>query len=424
MALTVINEPSFGGRLGTAVGSGLGGLLENLVQSKAQQVQQNQRALGYEKGFGLNPEQAKVLSSLPDDFQQVALKSLIEQQQAAQFNRTINPEQYGEPFSALSQGLSTQPQQPSLDQAMRSFQGGEPQNAIEMALQKGLPKIVQQEQQLGKAAQLPAERPMVPPQPQNQSIEDVFKNRPLTPQLAGKAAELELKKQQHAEKLAAAKEERVEKRENILRKDLNDISKHAERARQDINALHQIKAANDSGTLIQGQKRKLLEQFGLQDYFTNTSTQYVAKNIERMVTGATEAFGTGRLTNFLAESYSKALPRLINTKEGMDLLIKNLILEKKADISLNDEIRKLKSESREGGKPLPFDIEDQARDRIQPKIETYARESLANIEKAIGGGSKNSFESLPKAADYSGKTITDTKTGTKYKSNGSKWVKV
>src|SRR6266404_6359709 len=152
--------------------------------------------------------------------------------------------------------------------------------------------------------------------------------------LLNSAEDRALKEEQHRQKQEDKRSERVEKRENTLRRELEGISKKAERAEQDIHSLQQIKAANDTGTLIQGPKRKLLEKFDLQDYFTNTTTQYVAKNIERMVTGAGQAFGTGRLTNFLAEAYAKGLPRLVNTKEGMDLIIKNVTLEKKADIAL------------------------------------------------------------------------------------------
>lgn len=37
---------------------------------------------------------------------------------------------------------------------------------------------------------------------------------------------------------------------------------------------------------------------------------------------------------------------------------------------------------------------------------------------------KKAFESLPKPAEFSGKTILDTKTGSKFRSNGTKWTKV
>lgn len=236
-------------------------------------------------------------------------------------------------------------------------------------------------------------------------------------------------------KRSERKEERIEKRETTLRKELESISKRAERAHQDIHLLKQIKAANDTGTLIQGPKRRLLEDlskkygYNFQDYFTNPTTENAAKLIERMQTGAGTAFGTGRLTNFIAEAYGKSLPRLANSQEGMDVIIKNLILEDKGHIAFNDEIRKIKAEYRSANEILPADIEDMARERVQPKLDTYAEEALKNIDiavsrqEALSSGKIKKFSETPNANKFPDGAIgTNKKTGQKLIVKDGKWV--
>lgn len=385
--------------------------LEGLLQNKMSKMQQRQQATNQAKAFeaaGIPSEQASLLAMADPQTQQLILKNYLQAAEGSGLNQ------------ALAQLSGEQaPQQPM--QQMTGSMQGQPQDMIMRNLMQGFGQQQRPQQSQQGVSAIPGSQ--VQPQSQGNSLADILQRPRLNPQHRLKVEELKQKQVQHEEKLKQAHSDRLEKREDTLRKDVGKISKHAERAKQDIHTLHQIKVANDSGSLIQGPKRKLLEQFGLEDYFTNTSTQYAAKNIQRMITGATEAFGTGRLTNFLAEAYEKALPRLINTKDGMDLLIENLILEKSADVALNDEIRKIKAEYRSKDKLLPTDIEDIAREQIEPKIEALQRESIANIERVISGESKSSFESLPKASDYNGKIITDTKTGTRYKSNGLKWVK-
>jgi hypothetical protein len=416
------------------------------------------------KDLGFSDAQAKAYANLSPQIQQQAVHAK-QQQEAQQASTAAINQILG---AGLPQSQQQQFQQPQYQSRQAQMQGMQaPAQSQEAAIQQATSiaqnpsfrklneqqqqaQALQNQQQLTGQAnpqrpqQLSGEQQAILQSQSQQAHKPTYEDKiaqinrqrqalgamPLSPNdrfraeaLLNSAEDRTLKEEQHRQKQEDKRGERVEKRENTLRRELEGISKKAERAEQDIHSLQQIKAANDTGTLIQGPKRKLLEKFDLQDYFTNTTTQYVAKNIERMVTGAGQAFGTGRLTNFLAEAYAKGLPRLVNTKEGMDLIVKNVTLEKKADVALNNEVRAIKREYREKDAPLPFDIEDQARERIQPKLDQYARESLKNIEEALGGNASTSFESLPKASDYTGKTITDTKTGIKYKSNGSNWVR-
>lgn len=426
MALHIIDESSLGGRLGAAVGTGLSGLMENLVQSKARQVQQNQRALGYEKGFGLNPEAAKTLASQPEEFQQQAFKALIEAQQNEALQRKLHPESFqSAPMQAL--GAGAQPQAPSLESAMSALGGNQdPQDAIMQNLAKILPQLQQQAAQ-GQPAILPQELPspassQISPEmaPKGRSIEDVFRNKPLNPQLSIKAEELQERKRGNAfkEQILAYKQ---------VGKQLDELHNKAERGRKDKAELERAKKYNASGQLRQGKARQLLEAVGLQDFFTNEPTQVVDKILARLESGASEAYGTGRLTNFLADNYKRQLPRLINTKEGFEAIANNIIDEIDATEAVDKEARKIEREYNRAGVPIPFDVLSQARENARPQLDALEQRSSQRVDEAIAKidkrGSAKGFSSLPTASDYSGRTITDTKTGNKYKSNGSKWVK-
>jgi hypothetical protein len=419
MALTVIDEPTLGGRLGAAVGGGLSGLMQNLVQKKAQELERNKRAMGYEQGFGLDKQAAQMLAGAPDDFQQVAIKSLIEAQQNEQLQRQLHPEMFSSNgMNALNAMGSMPSSQPSLEGAMQAFGGSqqEPADAIQRALQKGL-----QQEQVGKPAPIP-NRPSeafgqaAAQQEQGKQLGEVFKNRPLNPQLALKAEEINTKKEATAER---SKEKAYEYNKETISK----ARESAKRAEQDNHTIEQVLKANASGKLYQGPTRKLLEKLGLEDIITNTPTQFVAKQIERFVTGAPSKFGTSRFTNFLAESYQKGNLRLVNSKEAMDLIGKGIMLENDKEKAYYAAMRDIEKESQKQNRPIPYDLADQALERARPKMEALDIQATQNLENMLQGDKKSSFNSLPAAKDYNGKSITDTKTGVKYKSNGSKWVK-
>lgn len=448
----------------SSIGSLLGQGLEDIASSYAQ----HRTSLNALKGLGFNDAQARAYANLSPQIQQYAIQAKQQQEQQSMANQAINqilgaglPPVQAPQFQSSSQQqpmpqqvMSQNPQQAALQQATSVAQNpafrkvNEQQQAAQAQQQQQLMQRngPQANQLTGEQqAILQAQAQQAPRKPSyEEKIAQINRQRqalgamPLNPNdrfkaeaLLNSAEDRALKEEQHRQKQEDKLSERIEKRENTLRVELDSISKRAERARQDIHLLQQIKAANDTGTLVQGPKRKLLENLGekygldLQDYFTNTTTQYAAKTIERMQTGAGTAFGTGRLTNFIAEAYGKSLPRLANTQDGMDLIIKNLILEDKGYIALNDEIRKIKAEYREAGAPLPFDIQDQARERVQPTLDRYAEESLRNINEAVAkqegleSGRIQRFDRPPdKLPD--GAIIVDRKTGDKMIVEGGK----
>jgi hypothetical protein len=405
MALTVIDEPSFGGRLGSAVGSGLGGLLENLVQRKAQQVQQNQRALGYEKSFGLAPDQAKILSQQPEEFQQIALKSLIDAQQIQQFQREINPDQYGTQ-SLGSLGMQ-QPQQPSLENAMQQGLSTAPQDAIQMALQKGLPKLLQQEQQLGKAAVLPQERPVIAPvkkeeAPKGRTIKDIISNKPLSPQLAAKAEELKMRRELHKEKLSAQEQREASKETHETYVDTN---KKAQGAKESNMRLDRIEHLLDKGKVQDNIFIRSLDTLSDIKYvgkvfdvigkaITNTDTQEFKKLSTDFIRDAKQFFGN-RLTEQEALVYLQTVPSLSQTNEGKRRIIRNMrifnetaLLKKKA---MDDIIKK------NGGKRPPnldILIEDQIGDKLDQLATKFKEGAVSGKKGALGTLANIAFPSL------------------------------
>lgn len=428
------------------------------------------------RGLGLNEAQAKSLARLQSPhLQQQLIQHQLQQQQQQASNAAIN-QILGEglpqsnfqqsPIKALPRQQQMAPMQQVPQQAPIEQASSILQNPAFQKLQKQAQDAQQlQQAQLAPrgpvaaptaAGSLPGESQAIianqiaqqKPSSYQEKIDQINRQRRalaatgLSPNdrfkaeaLLNSAEDRALKEEQHREKIASAKGERIEKRENTLRKELEDISKRAERAQTDIHLLNQIKKANDTGTLVQGPKRKILEdlskKYGLDftTYFTNPTTENTAKLIERMQTGAGTAFGTGRLTNFIADAYSKSLPRLANTQEGMDVIIKNLILEDQSHIALNDEIRKIKGEYRKSENPLPFDIQDMARERVQPTLDQYAQEALSNIDTAVSrqegfaSGKIRKFDSMPNAGQFTNGSIgTNKKTGKKFVVENGKWV--
>lgn len=431
------------------------------------------------KDLGFSDAQAKAYANLSPQIQQQAVHARQQQQQQEASNAAINqilglglPQVQPQPsFSGPTAGMQQQQQVPMQMQPRQLPQEQAIQQATSIAQNPAFRKLNEQQQQAqalqnqqlltgqpnpqrqapitgeqqailqsqaqqarkptyeDKIAQINRQRQALGAMPLNTN--DRFKAEALL----NSAEDRALKEEQHRQKQEDKRSERIEKREDTLRKDLDSISKRAERAHQDIHLLKQIKAANDTGTLIQGPKRRLLEDLGrkygynFQDYFTNPTTENAAKLVERMQTGAGTAFGTGRLTNFIAEAYGKSLPRLANSQEGMDVIIKNLILEDKGHIALNDEIRKIKAEYRAANQILPADIEDMARERVQPTLDKYAEEALGNIDTAVkrqeafAAGKIKKFDKTPNASQFPNGTIgNNKKTGQKLIAKDGKWV--
>lgn len=425
------------------------------------------------KQLGFSDAQAKAYANLSPQIQQQALHAMQQQQQQESIAENLNKlSEIGQPQMQGSFAPQSAPQQPAMSKPqIREQQQAAIQQATSIAQNPAFRKLQEQQQgaqalqqqQLMKqgnaqsqqqlsgeqAAILQAQAQQAQRQPTYEDkIAAINRKRQalgvmqLSPNDRFKAEALlnseqdrALQEEQHKQKREDRLSERKENREDKLRKDLDSISKRAERAHQDIHLLKQIKAANDSGTLIQGPKRRLLEDLGkkygfnFQDYFTNPTTENAAKLIERMQTGAGTAFGTGRLTNFIAEAYGKSLPRLANSQEGMDVIIKNLILEDQGHIALNNEIRKIKAEYRAADKILPTDIEDMARERVQPTLDTYAEEALNNIDTALkkqeafASGKIKKFDKTPTASQFpDGAVGTNKKTGQKLIVENGKWI--
>jgi hypothetical protein len=426
MALTIINEPTAGGRLGAAVGSGISGLLENLVQNKAQQIKQANDARGYQAAWKLSPEQAQFAASQSPEWQQKFVNALQSQQQAQAFRNEIGGQQPS--LGGMQANIQSQGgQQPSLEQSLGAMGGNQdPQNAIAMNLQKLLPQLLQQAQR-GQPASIPQESlSAVGPQnmeqnqrPQGQqpqqSIADIMGGQPLNPQLQAQAENIKEKRRSTDIKERTGSFDRV-------KDDIKKVKDRGETARRNIHDLELVKKLNKSGQLKQGFKRDLAEKFGLENWYTNEPTEVASKLLERQKQGAASAYGSSRMTNFLLDSYSKQLGRLVNTPEGLDAILDNRINEEKGYVIVADEMNKLQRDIEKNRDLYPFDIESIAYQNVRPKLDALAQEDVKRIDEVIAKDNQKIVKALPPAAAHKGQSKINASRGIKATSDGNQWV--
>jgi hypothetical protein len=379
-----INERNSNKQAGFSVSEAL----EGLVQRKLQKVQQQNNAQLYQEAWKLDPRQAEFVSKQSEEFQQEFTKALRAEQQARAFDKEINPGKY-----------ASQP--PSLQETMGALGGNG---------QQGQPTSIPEASLSGMGPQQTMQNPQ-------RSIADVLGNQPLNPQLQVQAERIK-------EKRRATDERSKDEAYNYNKEVIFKARESAKRAEQDNHAIEQILKANSTGKLKQGPTRKLLEKFGLEDIFTNTPTQFVAKQIERLATGGPSKFGVNKYTNFLAETYRKGNLSLLNKKDSMDIIGKGIILENKKDEAYYNAMRDIEKEANRQGVPIPRDLADQALERARPEMKRYDDEATKNLEDVLNKPMKKLYSS-DKNEDprkLPGIIRTNNETGKKEKSVNGKWV--
>lgn len=393
MAVQIIDEPTLGGNLGRAVGTGISGLLENLVQRKASELEQNKRAMGYEQNWGLDPQQAKLLAGQPQDFQQEVLKALVTSQQNNAISRELHPEQQ------MMQNLGTmlQPQQSlqqqpqSLEGLMNSMQGKEqPQDAITMALQKGLPQLLRQEQ-LGKAASLPqrqeipeAVRALAAQQPQQKaakmgkSIAEVLQNKDLNPDQRLRVEALKQQRELAERKMTAAEQRDINKETKEIYHETNKAAKSARDSDIRLGRMEElVNKGNLSNTAFYNGMKAMSSLPGVGGFFEsiaqsflNPDTQEFEKLSTDFIKDAKQFFGN-RVTEQEIGMFLKTVPTLSQTNPGKKRVIRNMrIFNEAARVRQNA----MKDVIKANGGKRPEDLETLIEEVASPKLDALASE--------------------------------------------------
>lgn len=391
MAVQIIDESTLGGNLGRAVGTGLSGLLENLVQKKAQELEQNKRALGYQQGWGLDKEQSQFLAGQPQDFQQEVLKSLLQSQQSGAIERELHPEQQlMQNLGTMLQSQQMQPQQQSLEGLMNSMQGQGPQDAIGMALQRGLPQLLRQEQ-LGKPAALPtaepsiqqaqkgkpAQEPTIKPKV-GRSIAEILQNRNLPPDQQLRVEALKQQRELAEKKMSAAEQRDINKETKEIYHETNKAAKSARDSDIRLGRMEElVNKGNLSNTAFYNGMKAMGSLPGVGGFFEsiaqsflNPDTQEFEKLSTDFIKDAKQFFGN-RVTEQEIGMFLKTVPTLSQTNPGKKRVIRNMrIFNEAARVRQNAMKDIIKANN---GK-RPEDLESLIEEVSSPRLDALASE--------------------------------------------------
>lgn len=184
-----------------------------------------------------------------------------------------------------------------------------------------------------------------------------------------------------------------------------------------------------SGNLRAGYKQKLLDKLDLGNFWQPIENELAQKNLARQATNAGSAFNTRRLTNLEVGTYKQSLATLWNTPQGIESVARTNNLEFKAEEERYKERIKI---IKENNGAIPFDIESQVEDRIQPKLKHYADKAMKIVTNAINKipgknvakrkGLFNAPIDVPTQGLIAGQSkITNDKTGETLIWNGTGW---
>jgi hypothetical protein len=184
-------------------------------------------------------------------------------------------------------------------------------------------------------------------------------------------------------------------------KDVRDFSKPfiekaeaAEKNIKDYKAIIQLAETKGDEGLRAGPMYQFLSAVGLEGFNQNFSTALATKLMARLGQNATSAFGTGRLTNFLEQTFQRSLPTLWNTPEAIIAISKMNMLADQAEVIKNNVRAQIIKENKG---VIPPDIYDQIRERARPELDKLEEESINVLNRATDQTSENavpSFEEL------------------------------
>jgi len=398
--------------LGQGLGAGLSSGVEDILSQLAQKKAEDLRAKDLKRFLpNVSMEDVQALSRLGSAQYEPVLRAYgqvnqsqnapeqLAQAKGPQMN-DLKPIDFLKSFSSLGYNippelekrLSALPEKqiaPIAQKAFESLNDQQKQRLMQDLIAKQqLPQQQPQNQQPFQQ-QMPLEQQQMQPQGFPSPVQAATHNYPFgspfnTPTSSTRAAELEFRKQQAAEK--KEREERKfetgqESEAREFNKDyIKKLQDSAEASRRNINSYNQLIRLAQKGDIRSGNAHQLLEKFGLEDFAQGVDTQLTKKTAARLAQGASSAFNTSRLTNLDVGLYTDSLITLKNTPEGIIAIAETQKKEEEANV-LKNEIRK--DIMLENNGKVPFDLRDQVEDRAQPELQRLAQESIALIDKAI-----------------------------------------
>lgn len=380
MALHIIDEPTFGGRLGAAVGGGISGLLDNLVKQKAEQVQQARQE---EQNRNINKILGLGLSQAPlQNYQSPIAEFEGPQQLQSMASQIQMPHEQQQ--AALQQATSAL-QNP----AFRKLQ--EQQQGAQLLQQQQLAKP-QAVQQIPAAAQPMIQQPQREPTIKDQ-LQDVRRRKQALGSLnlplkevkdlhtALQKEENALMKQSTEERKINAEEQKEINAETLpVYTKINDAGKAAKQASARLKRMEHLL---DKGKVQTGVFQRALRSathipylgpvFGiLNNALTNRDTEEYDKLSSEFVKDAKPFFGN-RMTQQEVEFYLKTVPNLLQTAGGQKRVIRNMQIFNEAAEVQQKAMREIIKEN--GGK-RPRDLEEQIDDRTRNKLDALHQEFI------------------------------------------------
>jgi len=410
--------PSIGGMWGEAAGKGITGALQSFANYKIEDLQQK-KALEYLKTVAPNEKTATLLSYLPRDMQQEAIKSMQTEKAnraIGQFLNIMAKKMQGQDLTG-QQGYQKEDFAPS-----ETAKSGAPSRA-EASASERLSKLTPQ--QSATPESVTPETGRLPQVGVAKSPLDMFNSTtdidfgPVSGQMQMHLANLMFKSQnedrkakefkqkqefaekklQLAERNVASKEkiaegrlaqgaERVEIKQTQLKKDIQkDWSKWiepsvqaAKEAKRNIKDYESIKKLAKSGNLRTPSGQKLAEFFGVEDLDRNLETQLFQKLTGRLAIAPSSAMG-GKVTNYLDTVWQRRHATLMNTKEGIEAIADLNILDERMHEFEADAKKKFYDEHK--GEVLPGDADAIIDQMLEPKREQVQDKMMKIMENAI-----------------------------------------
>lgn len=408
--MNIINDPGAGGRIGKILSTGLQNLAQNKLANVQQQYQQQLQKSQYEKGIApiVGPQVAKFLSNLSEKERAMVLPNidaLMQQFPTAEQGNTSG-------IKALTDSGAT-------GQEVKPVSGGEQgPSGIKALMQSG---------SSGGSEQPGAKPEGTVSQP---LVGDLFKS-PQTKR-AEEASNERIKANIESARHNVVKENQGYKAQEFkeldsARKEISkykhDVLDRRKAAREDLRVIKDMKSLSDSGKLISGTKLKALKAIGFDDIaaLKNPESEQYQKLEKFFLRNLKTIFG-GRITQAEMYNYMDAIPTLMNTKEGRDLIYNDMSRMANAAILEADMLDSL--ENMYGKDPEKIrkiqSLVDQA---VTPIVEKMYEETSFNKNTPLKQGNKLSNLPSPNTVPI-GTEITVKSTGKKIRNNGTQWIEV